>query len=215
MAVAMSPPFAAEAGLRPAGGEAPAVRKEEGAHGGNMVSPVKASEARRSRASKAEKEGFEPSRQGIPPPNALAGRRLQPLGHFSERETGYRNNFYARNPSRISIKPRSGLPCCAGRTAPRRGGRAVECGGLENRFGRFRPTRVQIPPPPLSPSRCTAICRRSRASPGGSRDPRCKKHYRTRGLTGETRFPPCYPTRVQIPPPPLDSAQKVRLSGRG
>src|SRR5439155_8364104 len=34
-------------------------------------------------------------------------------------------------------------------TAPWRGGRAVECGGLENRFGRFRPTRVQIPPPPL------------------------------------------------------------------
>src|SRR4029450_9033247 len=32
--------------------------------------------------------------------------------------------------------------------AARRGGRAVECGGLENRFGRFRPTRVQIPPPP-------------------------------------------------------------------
>jgi len=24
----------------------------------------------------------------------------------------------------------------------------LECGGLENRFGRFRPTRVQIPPPP-------------------------------------------------------------------
>ena len=40
------------------------------------------------------------------------------------------------------------LPCSIGRTAPRRGGRAVECGGLENRFGRFRPTRVQIPPPP-------------------------------------------------------------------
>ena len=31
-----------------------------------------------------EKEGFEPSRQGFSPPNALAGRRLQPLGHFSE-----------------------------------------------------------------------------------------------------------------------------------
>src|SRR6266516_3141565 len=31
----------------------------------------------------AEKEGFEPSRQGFSPPNALAGRRLQPLGHFS------------------------------------------------------------------------------------------------------------------------------------
>src|SRR5207248_6756060 len=32
---------------------------------------------------------------------------------------------------------------------PRRGGRAVECGGLENRFGPLGPTRVQIPPPPL------------------------------------------------------------------
>jgi hypothetical protein len=31
----------------------------------------------------------------------------------------------------------------------RRGGRAVECGGLENRFGPLGPTRVQIPPPPL------------------------------------------------------------------
>src|SRR5919201_7063313 len=30
----------------------------------------------------------------------------------------------------------------------RRGGRAVECGGLENRFGPLGPTRVQIPPPP-------------------------------------------------------------------
>src|SRR3954468_12114622 len=30
-----------------------------------------------------------------------------------------------------------------------RGGRAVECGGLENRFGPLGPTRVQIPPPPL------------------------------------------------------------------
>src|SRR5579864_2268580 len=32
----------------------------------------------------------------------------------------------------------------------RRGGRAVECGGLENRFGPLGPTRVQIPPPPLN-----------------------------------------------------------------
>src|SRR6202522_1032756 len=31
-----------------------------------------------------------------------------------------------------------------------RGGRAVECGGLENRFGGQPPTRVQIPPPPLA-----------------------------------------------------------------
>src|ERR687888_2600307 len=60
--------------------------QEEGAHGGNMVSPMKASDARpkAGRAKrKAEKEGFEPSRQGFSPPNALAGRRLQPLGHFS------------------------------------------------------------------------------------------------------------------------------------
>ena len=34
-------------------------------------------------AVRTEKEGFEPSRQGFSPPNALAGRRLQPLGHFS------------------------------------------------------------------------------------------------------------------------------------
>src|SRR4051812_18331553 len=43
------------------------------------------------------------------------------------------------------------IPCRLAANAPRRGGRAVECGGLENRFGRFRPTRVQIPPPPLFP----------------------------------------------------------------
>ena len=80
---------------------------------------------------------------GIPPPNALAGRRLQPLGHFSEREQGIAPIFG------IGDRVVEWLRFCAGRTAPRRGGRAVECGGLENRFGRFRPTRVQIPPPPL------------------------------------------------------------------
>jgi hypothetical protein len=31
-----------------------------------------------------------------------------------------------------------------------RGGRAVECGGLENRFSSLGGTRVQIPPPPLN-----------------------------------------------------------------
>src|SRR2546423_3730715 len=43
-------------------------------------------------------------------------------------------------------EPADTLP--SGRKAPRRGGRAVECGGLENRFGPLGPTRVQIPPPP-------------------------------------------------------------------
>src|SRR5882672_8730801 len=46
-------------------------------------------------------------------------------------------------PRRFSKRP--SLRC----TRPRRGGRAVECGGLENRFGLLGPTRVQIPPPPL------------------------------------------------------------------
>jgi hypothetical protein len=46
----------------------------------------------------------------------------------------------------------------------RRGGRAVECGGLENRFGLLGPTRVQIPPPPLA--------------------------LRLARFTGETMFPP-------------------------
>ena len=38
-------------------------------------------------------------------------------------------------------------PCLI--AARRRGGRAVECAGLENRYGRFRPSRVRIPPSPL------------------------------------------------------------------
>jgi hypothetical protein len=51
-----------------------------------------------------------------------------------------------RHRSRVAWATLSGRPD----GLPRRGGRAVECGGLENRFGRFRPTRVQIPPPPLN-----------------------------------------------------------------
>ena len=94
------------------------------------VSATRTLDPRRSR-NEAEKEGFEPSRQGFSPPNALAGRRLQPLGHFSA--TGPQDS-------------RALCPLPYG--VPRRGGRAVECGGLENRSGRFRPARVQIPPPP-------------------------------------------------------------------
>src|ERR1044072_5013025 len=43
----------------------------------------------------------------------------------------------------------------------RRGGRAVECGGLENRFGPLGPTRVQIPPPPLNKAVCPSKAHRS------------------------------------------------------
>src|SRR5664279_6412786 len=44
---------------------------------------------------------------------------------------------------------------------PRRGGRAVECGGLENRFGLLGPTRVQIPPPPLNQAGGRVVTRSS------------------------------------------------------
>ena len=44
----------------------------------------------------------------------------------------------------------------------RRGGGAVEWGGLENRYGRFGPSRVRIPPPPL-----TAPTRRLRSPLAG------------------------------------------------
>ena len=74
----------------------------------------------------AERAGFEPATH-------LAARTrfpvalLRPLGHLSKRA----------KPSRYSVRPR-------------RGGRAVECGGLENRYGPLGPSRVQIPPPPLN-----------------------------------------------------------------
>ena len=71
-------------------------------------------------------------RAGFEPATHLAARTrfpvalLRPLGHLSKRA----------KPSRYSVPPR-------------RGGRAVECGGLENRYGPLGPSRVQIPPPPL------------------------------------------------------------------
>src|SRR5438477_9362485 len=55
-------------------------------------------------------------------------------------------------PSRVRIPP----------SPPRRGGRAVECGGLENRFGPLGPTRVQIPPPPSFLARCSSWLELSR-----------------------------------------------------
>src|SRR4029453_6173817 len=45
-------------------------------------------------------------------------------------------------PSRVRIPP----------SPPRRGGRAVECGGLENRYPSLGGSRVQIPPPPPNPA---------------------------------------------------------------
>jgi hypothetical protein len=45
--------------------------------------------------------------------------------------------------------------------AARRGGRAVECGGLENRYGSLGSSRVQIPPSPLYLSRSRSTRRDS------------------------------------------------------
>src|SRR3954463_1600474 len=90
----------------------------------------------------AERAGFEPATH-------LAARTrfpvalLRPLGHLSERRAGYR------------LGCRSSLP-----SARRRGGRAVECGGLENRYPSLGGSRVQIPPPPLKPF---FLCSRVRA----------------------------------------------------
>ena len=57
----------AGAGLRPAGGKPtpPNHCAKKGAHGGNMVSPVKRASA--SAQAKAEKEGFEPSMEEFTP----------------------------------------------------------------------------------------------------------------------------------------------------
>src|SRR5215467_16392105 len=53
-------------------------------------------------------------------------------------------------PSRVRIPP-SPLAQRPPRVCahPRRGGRAVECGGLENRYPSLGGSRVQISPPPL------------------------------------------------------------------
>src|SRR5438270_12922023 len=72
-----------------------------------MVSPVAGGAAAAN--GEAEKEGFEPSRQGFSPPNALAGRRLQPLGHFSERATGYRTHL--RSLAKSPFGGMAGRPC--------------------------------------------------------------------------------------------------------
>src|SRR4051794_19408383 len=53
-------------------------------------------------------------------------------------------------PSRVRIPP----------SPPRRGGRAVECGGLENRYPSLGGSRVQIPPPPLNQAETRTVERR-------------------------------------------------------
>src|SRR6266542_1556744 len=58
------------------------------------------------------------------------------------------------SPLRSVLAPRAGARLPGRRLAtmprPRRGGRAVECGGLENRYPSLGGSRVQIPPPPFN-----------------------------------------------------------------
>src|SRR4051812_33010781 len=68
---------------------------------------------------------------------------------------------------------------------PRRGGRAVECGGLENRYPSLGGSRVQIPPPPLpEPDPMRAIELRAPAPVPGL-EPRAR-----RDLSGPSDAPP-------------------------
>src|SRR5947209_14596536 len=75
-------------------------------------------------------------------------------------------------PSRVRIPP-SPLAQCPPRVCahPRRGGRAVECGGLENRYPSLGGSRVQIPPPPLpepNPIRAIEFCDLARLLPASA-----------------------------------------------
>src|SRR5215813_3594417 len=63
---------------------------------------------------------------------------------------------------------------------PRRGGRAVECGGLENRYPSLGGSRVQIPPPPPSsqiPQRCGRLAHRVARLPVSAHNA-CPPHVR-------------------------------------
>src|SRR5207244_1875796 len=71
---------------------------------------------------------------------SLVQRRLLPRESAVSR--GIRNGDANRGGLRLS--------------AARRGGRAVECGGLENRYPSLGGSRVQIPPPPLDRARSRA-----------------------------------------------------------
>src|SRR5687767_1045075 len=66
---------------------------------------------------------------------------------------GVNASIEGSNPS-FSVSGRGPGP---GRGA-RRGGRAVECGGLENRYGSLGSSRVQIPPSPLESTRRPDAC---------------------------------------------------------
>ena len=59
--------------------------------------------------------------------------------------------------SRIRDRTREPVAAAATLSVARRGGRAVECGGLENRYGSLGSSRVQIPPSPLERAACRRV----------------------------------------------------------
>jgi hypothetical protein len=170
-----------EPGSAPAGGEARAAtaqRRKKGAVRGKHGFPRKSEPRRRRGEREAEKEGFEPSRQGCTPPNALAGRRLQPLGHFSGDERVAHPPFASRanHPSGAWRKqgPKHMLKRPASPSNPPASRRpsAVSQAGFAVSTGRFRCLADELPtdrveaearakpaPPPWSASQASALAR--------------------------------------------------------
>ena len=62
---------------------------------------------------------------------------------------GVNSSIEGSNPSFSAPASRAVGGRAATLSVARRGGRAVECGGLENRYGSLGSSRVQIPPSPL------------------------------------------------------------------
>jgi hypothetical protein len=84
---------------------------------------------------------------------------------FTHTASYHRRVVFTR--SRVASRVLSGSKAL---TSTWRGGRAVECAGLENRYGRFRPSGVRIPPSPsITRGHPSVGCTRRRRRRGGGR----------------------------------------------
>jgi hypothetical protein len=165
-----------------------------------------AEEQRLPRVPGTERAGFEPATH-LSARTRFPVALLRPLGHLSV----WRADALEQTTTAVAAR-RGGAPCRMGYSSspPRRGGRAVECGGLENRYPSLGGSRVQIPPPPLeqakngpipavsarsradSPSSCSARDRRN--PPGGMAQPNAllrppRRPRRRRPSTRQQRTP--------------------------
>ena len=104
------------------------------------------------------------TRPGTPPIRATTDPRSRAATgtHVPWRTRRQRAVAPTRGRSRLVEPPRR-VPCRG-----RRGGRAVECGGLENRYGSLGSSRVQIPPSPLEQAE-TRLRGRVSSFEGGAR----------------------------------------------